>query len=86
MGKIMTKKSEDQRWLESIQKKFAKLINSPYWDCIELSQNYIDIISLIMNTKDVNNLSPLINERLTDNIFECINTKIKKAKEYSTEK
>ena len=76
----MQKQSENQKWLINIQKQFAKLISSPYWDCIHIPDSYINIITLIMNTKNVTSLSPLINERLTDTILNTCKQKIKQAK------
>lgn len=74
---------EEQLWFEGVKKKLAKFISSPYWDSIHISNSYIDIITLIMNTKKVNELSPLINERLTDQIINTIQKEIKEAKQNS---
>ena len=71
---------QEQAWLEKTQKQLSKYISSPYWDDIKLSEIQISIITQIMNTKSVNKLSPLINERITDAIIENIKTKINNLK------
>ena len=76
----MTEEMEEQKWLESVQKKLKKYILSPYWDSISLSDVYMGIINLIMQAKNVKELSPLINERITDQILNKIATEIQKAK------
>ena len=73
-------KSIEQKWLEAVQKKLKKYISSPYWDSIYISNVYLDIITQIMNTTNVKLLSPLINERITDDILKDIQTKLNKAK------
>lgn len=76
-------KSDEQKWLESVQNKLKKYISSPYWDDIYISNTYLDIIMQIMNTTNVNKLPLLINERLTEDILKDIQTKITKVKKNS---
>ena len=81
----MTKKTEaekqlkeEQKWLESVQNKLKKYICGPYWDDVCLSNVEYDIIKHIMNTQSVKTLSPSINERITDMIFDNIKKQINK--------
>lgn len=74
---------EEVKWFKSVKTKLQKYISSPYWDDINLSSDYIGIITTIMNTKNVKDLPLLINERLTDTILDQIKTKINKAKQNS---
>lgn len=68
----------ENRWLKSIQNKLKKYINSPYWDDIKLSDTYLNIICHIMNATSVNQLSPSIDERITNCILERIKNEIKR--------
>ena len=63
-----------------------KLISSPYWDCIKISDLQLTIITHINNTTDVRNLSPVINERVTDMLIQDLTNKIKNAKIQSKHK
>lgn len=77
---------DEKRWFDSLKRKFIKYINSPYWDDLNLPESYMGIIVQIMNAKNVKELSPLINERLTDSILDTIQRKIKNIKDTSREK
>ena len=81
MAKKLTEQEEEQKWLESVQKKLIKYISSPYWDSLHLSDSYLSIISQLVNTKDVRKLSAGINERVTDILIEKIEKELKKAKQ-----
>ena len=72
---------EEQKWLEKTQSKFQKLISSPYWDSISLTELQMSIIKHIMNTKNVKMLSPSIDERIVDHVIDSLNKKIYTAKE-----
>ena len=74
------KKSEEQIWLDGIKRRLTKYISNPKWDYLELSDLHMSIITTIMNCNDVNNLSPSINERVVDIIFERIKIKMSKIK------
>lgn len=76
---------DEKRWFDSLKRKFTKYINSPYWDDLNLPESYMDIIVQIMKAKNVNELSPLINERLTDAIIETIQKRTKERKRKSKE-
>ena len=76
----MAKKSEEQIWLDSVKRRLIKYINNPKWDYIELSNLQMSIVMAITNCENVNNLSPSINERVTDNLFEVIKSKMSKVK------
>ena len=71
---------EEQAWLNSVKRKLFKLISSPYWDCIHISDLQLSIVTHINNTTDVRNLSPVINERVTDMLIQDLTNKIKNAK------
>lgn len=71
----------EQKWLESTQNKLKKFISSPYWDSIELSDLHFSIVTSIMNTSNVQLLSPSINERVVDILLETIKNKLEKAKQ-----
>lgn len=73
----MSTSNEEQKWLESVKKKLKNYISSPKWDCIILPSSQYEIISQIMETKNVADLPILINERITDFILENIKTKFK---------
>ena len=75
---------EEQRWLESVQKKLAKYISSPYWDDIHLPNSLYDVLVQIMNTKNVNTLSMSINERVVEHLMATITKQLKQAKENSS--
>ena len=72
---------EEKKWFEGVKRKLQKYISNPYWDDLNLSNTYITVITLIMNTTDVKKLSPLINEKLTNDILNTIQTKLKQVKE-----
>ncbi|MBQ8426007.1 MAG: hypothetical protein IJX17_08360 [Clostridia bacterium] len=76
----MAKKSEEQIWLDSVKRRLIKYISNPKWDYIELSDLQMSIVMAITNCENVNNLSPSINERVTDNLFEVIKSKMSKVK------
>ena len=76
----MAKKSEEQIWLDSVKRRLIKYISNPKWDYIELSDLQMGIVMAITNCENVNNLSPSINERVTDNLFEIIKSKMSKVK------
>lgn len=71
---------EEQAWLNSVKRKLFKLISSPYWDCIHISNTQLSLITHINNTNDVRKLSPAINERITNILIEDLTQKIKTAK------
>ena len=62
----MAKKSEEHIWLDSVKRRLIKYISNPKWDYIELSDLQMGIVMAITNCENVNNLSPSINERVTD--------------------
>ena len=76
----MAKKSEEQVWLDSIKRRLIKYISNPKWDYINLSDLQLSIVMAITNCEDVKNLPPSINERVTDNLFEIIKSKMSKVK------
>lgn len=66
--------AEENKWLKSVQNKFKKLISDLRWDMLFLTDTEIMILTFIMNSKSINDLPILIDERL----IECIIEKIKK--------
>ena len=76
----MGKKSEEQIWLDGVKRRLMKYIKNPKWDYLELSDLHMSIVTAIMNCDDVNNLSPAINERVVDIIFERIQNRMSKVK------
>lgn len=80
MNKEKQQLKEEQDWLNAVKRKLFKLISSPYWDCIHISDLQLSIITHINNTTNVRNLSPAINERITDMLIEELSIKIKNAK------
>jgi len=76
----MAKKSEEQLWLESTKRRLIKYISNPKWDYLELSDLQLSIIMNITNCEDVNKLSPSINDRVVDNLFDIIKSKMSKVK------
>lgn len=77
----MAKITEEQKWLNSTKLKLQKLISSPYWDDINISNLQLQIITHIMNTSNVNMLSPSINERLTNILIDDLKQKLHNAKQ-----
>lgn len=71
---------EEQKWLLSIQKQFKRFIGDLRWDSVSLTDTELDIVSLIMKTKDVDDLPILINERIVDHIIEKIQKQFKNIK------
>lgn len=71
-------KKEENRWFESVQNKFKKLIADLRWDSLSLTETEMSIITFIMNAKSADELPILINERLTDGIIEKIKNQFKK--------
>ena len=77
------KDKSDEKWLKSIQQRLKKYISSPYWDDISISDTHFNIITHIMNANSIKELSPSINERVTDSIFERIKQEIKRCSKKS---
>ena len=71
---------QEEMWLKGVQKQFARLISNPKWDCIELTSLQLDLVTHIMRANSVKELSPSINERVTDMLIETIKEKFKKVK------
>ena len=74
------KKSEEQIWLDGVKRRLTKYISNPKWDYLELSDLHMSIITAIMNCDDVNKLSPSINERTVEIVFERIKSRMSKVK------
>ena len=77
---------EEQKWFKSVKTKLGKYISSIYWDSIKLSDLQFSIVTHIMNTDNVQFLSPSINERTVDILLDSINNKLKKAKQNDVSK
>ena len=73
---------EEIAWFKKIKKKLFKYINDDRWDMITLPNLTYSIIEHINNTENVWELSPCINERIVNNIFEIIEEKFKKVNKY----
>lgn len=76
----MAKKSEEQIWFEGVKRRLIKYINNPKWDYLELSDLHMSIVTAITRCDDVNNLSPSINERVVEILFERIRNRMSKIK------
>ena len=74
------KKSEEQIWLDGIKRRLIKYISNPKWDYLELSDLHMSIVTAIMNCDDVNKLSPSINERVVNIVFDRIKSQMSKIK------
>ena len=70
-------KREEERWLKSVQNKLKKLISDLRWDSINLTETEMNVVTYIMNAQKVNELPLLVDERLTDFIFEKIKKQFK---------
>ena len=77
---------KEQKWLHNTQKRISKLICNPYWDEISVSENYLIIINEIINAKDVNMLSPVIDEYLVDYVLAKVEKQLNIVKNKSKTK
>ena len=68
----MTEEKEEQKWLNSIQKKFKKLISDLRWDCVKLTETEYLIVEYVMNAKTPNDLPVLVDERLVNHVMEKV--------------
>ena len=71
---------EEQLWFKNVQKKLKRRIASPKWDSLLLTTIEWDIVFLLTRANNVNSLPILINERVTDNLFNKIDSQFKQMK------
>ena len=70
-------KKEEQRWLNSVQKKFKKYISNLNWDNLKLTETEMNIVTFVMNAKSPKDLPILVNERLVNHVLEKIKNQLK---------
>lgn len=76
----MTEEREEQLWFTNVKRKLSRRIANPKWDCLSLTKIEWDTILFITNAKNVNELPILINERVTDSLFNKIDNQFKQMK------
>ena len=74
----MTEEKEEQQWLNSIQRKFKKLISDLRWDCVDLTETEYLIVKYVMNAKTPNDLPILVDERLINHVITKVKTQFSK--------
>ena len=75
---MTAEEKEELDWLNSIQKKFKKLISDCRWDCVELTETEYLVVKYVMNAKTPNDLPILVDERLVNYIMEKVKNKFAK--------
>lgn len=68
----------NQEWLNNTQKRLNEYMSDEKWECIDLSVLQHQLISKILNTKDVNDLPQSINDSLVNYLYEVIDGQYKK--------
>ena len=73
-------RNEEQKWLNSVKKKFMKYISNLNWDNIKLTDTELTIVTFIMNAKTPDDLPILVNERIVDHILEKVKNQLNNLK------
>lgn len=68
----------NQEWLNNTQKRLNEYMSDEKWECIDLSVLQHQLITKILNTKDVNDLPQSINDSLVNYLYEVIDGLYKK--------
>lgn len=68
----------NQEWLNNTQKRLNEYMSYEKWECIDLSVLQHQLITKILNTKDVNDLPQSINDSLVNYLYEVIDGLYKK--------
>ena len=68
----------NQEWLNNTQKRLNEYMSDEKWECIDLSVLQHQLITKILNTKDVNDLPQSINDSLVNYLYEVIDGQYKK--------
>lgn len=68
----------NQEWLNNTQKRLNEYMSDEKWECIDLSVLQHQLITKILNTKDVNELPQSINDSLVNYLYEVIDGLYKK--------
>lgn len=68
----------NQEWLNNTQKRLNEYMLDEKWECIDLSVLQHQLITKILNTKDVNDLPQSINDSLVNYLYEVIDGLYKK--------
>lgn len=68
----------NQEWLNNTQKRLNEYMSDEKWECIDLSVLQHQLITKILNTKDVNELPQSINDSLVNYLYEVIDGQYKK--------
>lgn len=68
----------NQEWLNNTQKRLNEYMSDEKWECIDLSALQHQLITKILNTKDVNELPQSINDSLVNYLYEVIDGQYKK--------
>lgn len=68
----------NQEWLNNTQKRLNEYMSDAKWEYIDLSVLQHQLITKILNTKDVNDLPQSINDSLVNYLYEVIDSQFKK--------
>lgn len=68
----------NQEWLNNTQKRLNEYMSDAKWEYIDLSVLQHQLITKILNTKDVNDLPQSINDSLVNYLYEVIDGIYKK--------
>lgn len=68
----------NQEWLNNTQKRLNEYMSDEKWECTDLSVLQHQLISKILNTKDVKDLPQSINDSLVNYLYEVIDGIYKK--------
>ena len=73
-------KKEEQRWLNSVKKKFMLYISNINWDNIKLTDTEISIVTFVMNAETPDDLPILVNERIVDYVLDKVRNQLNSLK------
>lgn len=68
----------NQEWLNNTQKRLNEYMSDEKWECTDLSVLQHQLITKILNTKDVKDLPQSINDSLVNYLYEVIDGIYKK--------
>mgnify|MGYP006886826870 CR=1 FL=1 len=68
----------NQEWLNNTQKRLNEYMSDEKWEDIDLSVLQHQLITKILNTKNVNDLPQTINDSLVNYLYEVIDSQFKK--------
>lgn len=73
-------KKEEQRWLNSVKKKFMRYISNINWDNIKLTDTEISIVTFVMNAETPDDLPILVNERIVTHVLDKVRNQLNSLK------